>query len=458
MLAAMPLGDETPTRVFGPELREGFVAKGHRANRFFPHSVLHLPKAGPDGYKLAQHMCGTRDPSSLWEIVLYADEATLAEFPRDLFFDRELVWHEQHFGWSGQIATANVVVRGEEVFSMAHVSDVVQRIARRRDHKTRIERRFGGWHDMLLNALVSFAAERGVARVHLPTAALALRHTDPKRTVQPELFERVYDRDVRRLLRVRRAGDWWVLHVTGNRDLIVPPRIGARKLPDRRVVAVSHDIEAGLGHRPEDPGFARRADAFWRRHLSQILRVEREAGVRATYNVVGLLLDDVREEIEADGHCIAFHSFDHAANGSPAGDQLGRCRRVDYRLKGYRPPRSRLTEELSNANLLFHNFEWLASSRLSLRAREPRLLSGLVRIPVHLDDFGLYRGKLDFEAWQRAALAEIAANPVAVVSLHDCYAPMWIDRYRGFLEKVRALAPLATLDEISARTTLAAAA
>ena len=51
--------------------------------------------------------------------------------------------------------------------------------------------------------------------------------------------------------------------------------------------------------------------------------------------------------------------------------QLPRCREVDYRIKGYRPPRSQITPELSDRNLLFHNFEWLASmmAELARRAR-----------------------------------------------------------------------------------------
>ena len=41
------------------------------------------------------------------------------------------------------------------------VSDVVQRIARRREHKTQIEKRFEGWPHMLLNAVLDFAREQG---------------------------------------------------------------------------------------------------------------------------------------------------------------------------------------------------------------------------------------------------------------------------------------------------------
>ena len=100
-----------------------FVARGYKRRHFFPHRVYHLPKCGPDGFKIAGWMCGIDDPSAMWEIVLYADGPALAEFPSDLFFDDDLIWHQQQFGRSGQIATASLVLDGETVHSITHVSD-----------------------------------------------------------------------------------------------------------------------------------------------------------------------------------------------------------------------------------------------------------------------------------------------------------------------------------------------
>ena len=57
-----------------------------------------------------------------------------------------------------------------------------------------------------------------------------------------------------------------------------------------------------------------------------MLRIENELGVKATYNVVGSCMNEVRATIEGDGHCIAFHSYDHKINT----DQLPNCREVDY--------------------------------------------------------------------------------------------------------------------------------
>ena len=96
----------------GRERRDEFVARGFRPGSVFPHTLRFLPKAGPDGYKIAERMLGRVDPDELWEIVLYADPSLVAEFPADVFFDDDLVWHQQQLGLPGQVATANVVLRG----------------------------------------------------------------------------------------------------------------------------------------------------------------------------------------------------------------------------------------------------------------------------------------------------------------------------------------------------------
>jgi len=182
-----------------------------------------------------------------------------------------------------------------------------------------------------------------------------------------------------------------------------------------------------------------------------MLAVERSAGVKATYNVVGKLLEEVGPEISADGHCLAFHSFDHRIDRL---EQLTDCRRLDYRLKGYRPPRSVITDELTDEHLLFHNFEWIASSERSLGIASPVLQRRIVRIPVTFDDFDLYAGGTPFDEWEAEALRRIDSRDVAVFALHDCYAFLWLDRYKAFLERVLALGETRTLNELAAELTL----
>jgi hypothetical protein len=285
----------------------------------------------------------------------------------------------------------------------------------------------------------------------LPTAALALEHTDPARTVGHELFERLYDRDIARLFRPERAGDWWAIGVPDHRDRVVLPVVRTETLGRTKTIYLCHDVEAGLGHVGVDDDLVRLADRDWRRNVTAMLAVERDLGVRATYNVVGRLLGDVGDEIEEDGHCIAFHSYDHGDN-----DQLAACRRIDYRRKGYRAPRSQVTAELTGDRPLFHNFEWLASSAFSLETPDPALQDGLVRIPIHFDDFPLYRSGVEFGAWEADALRRIAERDLVVFSLHDCYAHLWLSGYARFLDRIAGLGELRTLDDLAAAVILAA--
>jgi hypothetical protein len=435
-----------------PQRIDEFLAAGHRRRHFFPHRVHHLPKCGPDGFQLAARMCQIDDPEAMWEIVLYAHPAAMAEFPEQLFFDDDLIWHRQQFGRPGQVATASLVVDGDTVYSVTHVSDLVQRISRRREHKTRVDKVFRGWNHMLLNAVMSFAQDRAATHVCLASSKLAVLHTDRSRQVDPALFERVYDQAVNALFPARRSGDWWAVDLAQARTRIVKPRRRTQKRRPRKTVCICHDVERGLGHLDSDTGFARRADRTSPDHLDAIREVEADLGVRTTYCVVGSLLNELQDGLAAEGHCLAFHSFDHRLDRD---DQLARCRQVDYRLKGYRPPRSVITPELSDDNLLWRNFEWLASSPRSLGAAEPQMRRGLVRLPIAFDDFPLHTGAMRYDQWEPTMLASAAGSDFLAIGLHDCYASHWLAGYRRFLEQLREMAELRTLDEVAAEVTLA---
>ncbi len=430
-----------------------FQRRGYRLRHFFPHRVFWLPKCGPDGFMLADWMCRIDDPEAMREILLYATPEVAAEFPRELFFDDELVWHQQQFGLPGQVACATVVLDGRTVFSITHVSDLVQRISRHREHKTRVEKRFKGWNHMLLNSVLHFATAHGAKRVRVASAALAARHTDHSRRVDPTIFERIYDHTINSLFEPRRRGDWWELDLGEVRERIV---VGERKRHPRseaKTICICHDIERGWGHQ-HDPLFAKRAEDASGEALATMRQIEAELGVRCTYNVVGKLMPDVRREIEKDGHCVAFHSFDHRVDRDR---QLERCRQVDYRVKGYRVPESRLTPELSARNLLRHNFEWLASSTTSLQREIPILQHGVVRLPIAFDDFSLHTGERSWDQWQAIALEEVHGRDFVAIGLHDCYAEHWLPGYRDFLLRVRELGELRTMDEVAAEVTLRSA-
>jgi hypothetical protein len=79
----------------------------------------------------------------------------------------------------------------------------------------------------------------------------------------------------------------------------------------------------------------------------------------------------------------------------------------------------------------------------------PRMENGIVKIPILFDDFDLYKGRLTYEEWERKALALIEQHNFVAFSLHDCYATHWLPSYRRFLEKVRALGTVKTLNEVA---------
>jgi hypothetical protein len=428
------------------------ISAGYPRKYFFPHRFHYLPRCGPDAFKVAGRMGFGQRVDDHWQLMCFADRAALGDLPDELFFDDRLNWHQQHCYRAGHIAWANLVLKGSTLFTIAHQSDLVQRIAVRREYKTKVESAFSGWHRLLLNAVGNFAVEQHVRQIRIPCSSLAIAHTDPQRKVDSELFERIYDRAVNHHFSALRDGNWWQVDVAENRRAIVMARQGVEHETPKKTICLCHDIEWGLGHMDSEPRFAMSIEPLARGALDLILETERRAGVRATYAVVGILLEQVREQIARDGHCIAFHSFDH----SGADHQLSRCRETDYRLRGYRAPRSQMTAELNEPELCRHNFHWLASSAFSLKSNVPVLDKRVVKIPILFDDYDLFRGRIDFEAWRHKALDAIRTHDFVAFSLHDCYAEFWLPHYAQLLSEISGLGELKTLDEVADDLYLAA--
>jgi glycosyltransferase involved in cell wall biosynthesis len=450
---------------FTPERLGDFLRAGYKQRHFFPHRIYYLPKGGPDGLKLAFRMCGVRDPARLYELVLFASPAVTDQFPNGLFFDDDIIWHQQQFGRKGQVASANVALDGQRMFGMVYISDLVQRISRQRQHKTRVENVFKGWSRLLINALLVFAIEHGVQSFSSATAALALRNTDPRRHPDGRLFTRVYDNHLREVLDADLQGDWWRIDVPQNRHRAIHPERRRELVDTGKTICICHDIERGLGHTQSDPDFARSVDGPARQALTEMLDVEQREGIRCTYHILGVVFDEVRGPVAARGHAVGFHSYDHhigpaatapvpGAGGGLESYQLQKCRTLDYRIKGYRPPQSRLTADISDAHLSFYNFEWLASSQSSLQCSIPHVENGIVKIPIHLDDYDLYTGKQTFEEWAARAVELVRQNDFTALSLHDCYAGFWLKEYAGFLRSLRGLGMFRTLDEVAAHAFL----
>lgn len=446
--AAEPVPSSTTAayRDVGEDRLPDFLRAGFHARHWFPHRVRYVPRPGSDGQVLAESMYGVTDPARLRQVVIHATGSALAGIPADLFFDRDLVWHQQHLGLPGHVAAANLVVAGRDLLTTARYADVVQRLSRRRDVATLVEKRFRGWDHMLLNAILGYAIERGLRTIRFPTAELALTNTDRKRNPKPALFARIYDDDVQRRFRARRRGAFWVVGVRENRDRYVAPTRGEERLATERSICVCHDTERELGHLTVDPAFARVAAEVSARNLDGMLAAEARAGARGTYAVVGLLMESLRPAIEAGGHEVAFHGYDHDL----AHPQLRRCREIDYRIPGYRPPQSRITEELTDLELARRNFEWLASSPRSLGGSAPHVRASIARLPVAFDDFPLHRAATSWSAWEADALRDVAARETTVFGLHDCYAHHWLDHYDGFLAKLADIGRLRPIGDVAA--------
>ncbi len=422
-----------------------FLASGYKSRHFFTHRVYHLPKCGPDGFRLAERMCSEQDPNSLSELILYAAPKLADKFPDDLWFDDDLIWHQQQFGRTGQVATVNLRQDGSDLYTMALVSDLVQRISRRRDHKSRVEDRFRWWPRIFLNAILARATELGFRRVFIPRSQWAMKHTDRNRVVQAELFERIYDRPVARF-EPSETAEWWIVDLARNQDRIIALESQSEQIRNEKTICICHDIERGMGHIDSEPEFARIADQHAPENLRQMLEIEQNLGISATYNVVGSLLNEVRHPIENAGHEVAFHSYNHVISK----DQLELCRLLDYRIKGYRPPQSQVTTELSDVALCYHNFEWLASSAHSFKITEPVIENRIAKIPILFDDYAMYAQDMSYAKWRTAALEKIESSNFVAFSLHDCYAGFWLDDYRSFLLDVCKLGSLRTVNEVAA--------
>ncbi len=479
-----PRGDKRTIRFREVERSrlEEFVAAGLPARYFFPHRLHYLPKCGPDALRLGRQMCGEHQADGHWEVLLHADASLIEEFPASLFFDDDIIWHRQHFGMPGHIGFAYVVIARGNLYGLNYVSDLVQRVSRKRALKTHVEHVFKGWYHLLLNGILNFAVERRLPRVYSPTAALVMRQTDPERSVQPELFERIYDRAVSQRWAAMKEGDWWVIDVEANRNRIVVPSCREQVVASAKTICVSHDIERGIGHQDIDRGRAEIGERIAARALTETLACEEAVGIKTTYNVVGRFLAEVRAPIERAGHCVAFHSYNHRVrpwwpvtrhyhrlrravasfsevkSKNDHEDQLYSCRLVDGRVRGFRPPQSRPSPEWSDYRLTFRNFDWCATSAQGLGTTTPILQNQLVKIPIHFDEFSLYKAGESFDEWERRALATIERSDFTVFGLHDCYADLWLSKYPSFLKRIMDLGTFTTLDDVANAVLLAHAA
>jgi len=105
----------------------------------------------------------------------------------------------------------------------------------------------------------------------------------------------------------------------------------------KKIVTLYHDVEQNIDVEA-DPDVCRQM-------VGEMLALEREFGVRCTYNVVGVLMEqqpDLIRQIRGGGHELAFHSYQHQSDWNPGQfvKNVFGCRGIDPEIKGYRSPRS----------------------------------------------------------------------------------------------------------------------
>jgi len=500
-------------RIFDEEKKSEFFDNGYKERYFFPHETYYLPRCGPEGYFFANRMWNVSDPNSLWEIILYACGNILDEFPDELFFDDDIVWHQEHFGKPGQIATANLIIDGDTLYTLEHVSDIVQRIHIRKEYKTRITSCFGHWHHMLLNSILNFAVENNLTSIHSPTADFLMErfyNGKVKPKIDRRYFDRIYDRDVKMHFDVFQKDGMWIIDVEKNRAKLIIPEKRDSGIKDRKkTICIFHDIERGLANRRTDSGLSKQTDTHTADNLKKILSIEKEAKMKTSYNVVGAILNEVREIIEKEGHCIAFHSYNHQISRQPVTNylrdeaailpllskigykatylfnwvrrllslnpfsyqpiaiifrnvmnkvrkqlslppvinQFAACRRVDWRIKGYRHYQPKNNLEVRDADLCYFSFEWIAIDDKNIET--PMLQNRVVKIPVFSNYYDRHKQNGPFETWENAVIERIKKSDFTAIGLHDSHADSWLPLYPDFLDKVGSLGQFKTFNEVA---------
>lgn len=431
-----------------------FTAKGFDRAEVFGHRVCVIPKQYPDTVLLLEQQ-GVSEPElragTFYQMNLYARD--VSGFPRELFTDRKLNWHNQQLGEDGLIAAASLYAQDDALTVVLMQSDLCQQLYRHAELKrtcsTQVRKRFEAWHRMLFNAVLDCALDAGFASVCTPTADLALSRI--KKPVQPDLFRRIYDsvagRYECRKIRRNRA-EYWEVPLRENAERVVRLSPSAQRdagSGSRPLICVFHDIEENV----DTEVTVQECND----NLIAMLNIEKSRRVRATYNVLGTHFPAKRQQIwDCDnGHSIGFHSFNHDIADET---QLTRCRQVDLQVKGYRPPQSKITSELTDYRLSYLNFEWIASGERSLGVKRCTLQNGIVKIPIFTDDYPIFTGQQDYAEWERRLLECARTRNFVAFSLHDCYGKFWIDHYDALLDKLADVGSLVTAEEVSNRVFL----
>ena len=425
-----------------------FASQGLARRERFGHRVIAIPKAYPDSQLLLERRGVPRhtiESGTFWQLNLYTNDCY--GLPDELFLEPEVNWHRQQLGLKGLIAAAGLWIVDSAATITVLQSDLCQQLYRhpalKRSCKTQVETHFKYWYVILSNAVLDFCSSRGLSTLYCPTGRQILTNT--RKQIAPDLFLRIYDHAQERYRCSKAmigAAEYWEIPLQANADRIVhlapteAPAIGFDQSPR---ICLFHDIEENI-----DTDISPNECES---NLRQVLQIEQEFNIDGTFNVVGTMYQRKREIISKFNarHSLGFHSFNHQLD---EGEQLQRCRAVDLRVRGYRPARSQIAPELNDYNLALWNFEWFASSSGSLQHTTCKLQNGIVKIPVHFDDYPLFKGTIDYDQWESRVLQLAQMHPVVGLGLHDCYAGMWLPHYPQLLEKLRMIGSFVSADDV----------
>jgi len=472
-----------------------FVERGYKAKYFFPHRSYYIPQALSEQHRVAQRIWGLDRADGEYSLLMYAGPDDISRFPQELFFDKQVMIHRDHHGLPGLVGRAYLHIDGDRLYADEHHSDLVQRATCRMDHRSHLNRRFGTWHHMLLNSIMHFAMLMGLCEIYIPDSQKVMS-AYIKNKVDPTLFERLYDRNTQLHFAAEKRGDDWVIDVKSNREKLVEPRpIDEPTASPRRAVCLVHDITPA-----KPPG-----DDETRRHLEEMIAIERAAGVRSTYCVPADFLHACKEIIEDQDNAIAFNSQNltpyrylhrpidvespvmstltqairradysirkhlrikpgyvptaSALRNAVANplralinlpkkiDVLSRCRQADFYVYGYRQTPDNLAAGMTDQHLRLHHFAWVLM-------QDPQVG------PVPIDDGRLFKvpitaqwspepaGREGFMNDAAALLDRIGQGPFHAINLPSASAPDWLPIYPQLLEQLKQSCDLWTVQDL----------
>jgi len=403
-------------------------------DKCYPDTLLQLNRAGIEEAMVAK--------ASFKQVNIYAADTKLLS---QLCYENPPVyWHHQQMGLEGLIGSAGLYFPGEgQAVVTLLQSDLVQRFLLSPGNavfRNQIESSFSQWYKLMFNAVMDVCEREGFDTLYSPTSEQVIERTNKE--IDVRLFKRIYDYPSRQYsvqsVSVDKRSYWKIpLKINAGRRASLSARIMSFK--PRRRICLLHDIE---GNVDTDISLAE-----CNQNLRRMLEIEQSLGIQGTYHILGRRLEELLPVILSHGkHAIGFHSYNHQVDEL---DQLRKCREISWEFRGYRPPQSKLTPELSDYNLALNNFEWLASSTSSLGFANSRLENGLAKIPIAIDDYGLHTGATNYAKWKAHIIQEAGRNDIFCFSVHDCYASGWIDDYVVFLKELQGMGELITCEQLA---------